>query len=99
MEIVIYSLLKDTTKIRVANENYFFSLGKVIIQNGRYNGQEPTKLTINKTTATTSKTIPNVPEIFPNKYNAIIIAATIKRKNLSTPPIFFFIFSEFKLII
>ena len=91
MEIVIPSLLKGTTKKQITKVNYFFSLVWVSIPKGRYKGQEPIKLTNDNTAAIPNNTSPNVPEILPNKYNAIIIAATTKRRNLSTLPMFFFI--------
>jgi hypothetical protein len=63
--------------------------------NSWYIGQKLRKLVAAKITATTSSTMPSVPEIYPSVYKAAMIAATIKRIVLSVVPIFFFIVQKY----
>lgn len=65
---------------------------------GLYNGQKLTKLVSKKIKDNVNKTIPNVPEIVPLKYNTTIIVAIITLIILSVIPIFFFILTNIILI-
>lgn len=62
-----------------------------LIPNAAYIGQKLIKLVKINTPATTSNTIPNVPEMTSNMYKTAITAASNKRSILSRVPTFFFI--------
>lgn len=71
--------------------NVFHLVLQVLIPSKVYNGQKETTLVRAKTAATTNKTIPNVPEITPKKYNAANVTPTKILIMRSVEPIFAFI--------
>ena len=71
----------------------------VLILNGRYKGQNPIRLVRIKRTASTSKMIPNTPEITLVKNNTAIRTAIRILTTMSMVPMFFFMNFGFRLIL
>lgn len=71
--------------------NVFHFVLQVLIPSKVYNGQNETRLVSAKTAATTTKTIPRVPDITPEKYKAAKTTANTILIIRSIEPMFAFI--------
>jgi hypothetical protein len=73
----------------------YYSFFMVLRPKGRYSGHIPTRLVRTNTPASTSKTIPRVPEMMCVKYNTAMVTAIRILTTLSIVPMFFFIIVGF----
>jgi hypothetical protein len=83
-------------KERAGSSGLFYSFFLVFNPKGRYKGQVPIKLVTINTPASIRRITARVPEITCVKYRTKTMTATSTLITLSTVPMFFFIFADFK---